>query len=371
MPPVPTRVTPHRTRATTPGATARPAPTSPATTLACLALRRGRALTPGLALCAAATLASLGAAHVLPGVSPLVVAIALGVVLANTTGAPAAAGPGLAVAARRLLRVGVVLLGLRLALADVAALGAPLLAVVVVVVAGGVLGTLALGRALRVPAHLAVLVACGFSICGAAAVAAAAGVTDPDDEAEQDTVTAVALVVVFGTLMIGLVPLVAPLLGLRGARAGAWAGASVHEVAQVVAVGGALGGAALTAAVVVKLARVLLLAPVVAALALHRRRAVRAADGPTTTGRRPPVVPLFVAGFLAMVVVRSTVPLPDGLLAAAGTAQTALLTAAMFALGCGVRFAALRAVGLRPVVLAVLSTAWVAGLAAVGVLLAT
>lgn len=335
--------------------------------------RRGHAgaLAPGLALCAAATAASLLAAHLLPGISPLVVAIVLGVLLVNTVGVPVAAGPGVAVAARRLLRLGVVLLGLRLALADVVALGAPLVLVVVVVVVGGVLGTLALGRLLRVPPHLTTLVACGFSICGAAAVAAAAGVTDPEDEAEQDTVTAVALVVVLGTLMIGLVPLLAPLLGLHDERAGAWAGASVHEVAQVVAVGGALGATALTAAVVVKLARVLLLAPVVAALAVHRRRVARATGASATAGRTPPLVPLFVAGFVAMVLVRSLVPLPAGVLAAAATAQTALLTAAMFALGCGVRVATLRAVGLRPVALATLATVWVAGLAAVGVLVAT
>ena len=154
------------------------------------------------------------------------------------------------------------------------------------IVAGGLLGTVLLGRLLRVPSGLSLLIACGFSICGAAAVAGAAGVTDPDDEAEEDTITAVALVVIFGTLMIALVPLLANLLGLGSETAGMWAGGSIHEIAQVVAVGGIIGGGALTVAVIVKLARVLLLAPVVAILS-HSGSAVSAVRqaNPVNRGR--------------------------------------------------------------------------------------
>ena len=134
------------------------------------------------------------------------------------------------------------LLGLQLALTDIVDLGAALLVVVVCIVVGGMLGTILLGRLLRVPSGLTLLIACSFSICGAAAVAAAAGVTDPDDESEQDTITAVALVVLFGTLMIPLIPLAAQLFGMGQEQAGMWAGGSIHEIAQVVAAGGVIGG---------------------------------------------------------------------------------------------------------------------------------
>ena len=319
---------------------------------------------PGIVLSLAVAAVSILASTVLPGVSALVIAIAVGILTANLTTLPRALTPGLSFAAKKLLRAGIVLLGLQVVLGDLLALGVPMLLVVVVVVTGGILGTVLIGRALGVEKGLTILVACGFSICGAAAVAAAAGVTDPEEEHEERTITAIALVVLCGTLMIAAVPAVAALLRLEPETAGLWAGASIHEVAQVVAAGGALGGAALSVAVIVKLARVLMLAPVMAVLSLQQRRE-GAADG-----KRPPLVPLFVLGFLAMVLVRSFVPPPGSVLEVGALLQTSLLAAAMFALGTGVKIRNLVQVGPRPLALAALSTLLVAALALAGVLLA-
>ncbi|WP_345079448.1 YeiH family protein [Brachybacterium paraconglomeratum] len=321
-------------------------------------------LWPGIVVSLAVAAVSILTSQALPGVSALIIAIVVGILVANFTTLPAALAPGMSFAAKRLLRVGIVLLGLQVALGDLLALGAPMLAVVVVVVTGGTLGTVLIGRALGVEKGLTILVACGFSICGAAAVAAAAGVTDPEEKHEQRTITAIALVVLCGTLMIAAVPAAAALLQLEPETAGLWAGASIHEVAQVVAAGGALGGAALTVAVIVKLARVLMLAPVMAVLSLQQRRE-GAADG-----KRPPLVPLFLLGFLAMVLLRSFAPLPGGFLEVGALLQTALLAAAMFALGTGVKVRNLLQVGPRPLALAALSTLLVATLALGGVLLA-
>lgn len=329
-----------------------------------------RQLSPGVLLCLAAAGLSIGLAAVLPGLPALLCAIVLGMIGANLNVLPEASAVGVSFSARHLLRAGIVVLGLQLVLGDILALGAPLLGVVIAVVVGGIVGTLALGRALGVPGHLSLLVACGFSICGAAAVAGAAGATDPEGEREQDTVTAIALVVLFGTLMIGIVPMLSSALGLEPETAGQWAGASIHEIAQVVAVGGIIGGGALTSAVVVKLARVLLLAPVIAVLSLHRRRALKVATPEASPAKLPPVVPLFVVGFLAMVLVRSLLPVPEPMLAGAQLLQSLLLAAAMFALGCGVRFRELASVGARPFALAALSTLLVSGIAAIGLALA-
>ena len=320
---------------------------------------------PGIALALGVAAVSMLASEALPGISALVIAIVVGVMVANLTVLPPALVAGTQFTAKKLLRAGIVLLGLQVALGDLLALGAPMLAVVVVVVTVGILGTVAIGRLLGVEKGLTILVACGFSICGAAAVAAAAGVTDPEEEHEERTVTAIALVVLCGTLMIAAVPAVAALLQLSPEAAGLWAGASIHEVAQVVAAGGALGGTALTLAVIVKLARVLMLAPVMATLSLQQRR-----EG-MVEGKRPPLVPLFVLGFLAMVVLRSVVPLPAPVLEIGAMLQTGLLAAAMFALGTGVRVRRLLQVGPRPFALAALSTLLVACLALGGVLLTT
>ena len=137
--------------------------------------------------------------------------------------------------------------------------------------------------------------------------------------------------------------------------------------AAALAWGGAIGGGALAVATVVKLARVLLLAPVVTVISLHRRRTT----GTDARGTRPPLVPGFVVAFLALVLLRSSGLVPDPVVDAASLAQTVLLTCAMFALGIGVRVAAMRRVGARPVILAAASTVWVAGLALAGVLLIT
>lgn len=342
---------------------------------------RTRTVLPGLGLCVGAAGIASGLGLLLPGVSPLMLAIILGTLAANMLRLPAAIAPGVAFSSTRLLRAGIVLLGLKLALTDIMALGAPMLVVVVCIVAVGIGGTVLLGRLLKVPRVLTLLIACGFSICGAAAVAATAGVTDPDNEAEEDTVAAVALVVIFGTLMIPLLPLAAQLLHLPATTAGLWAGGSIHEIAQVVAAGGAIGGGALTVAVMVKLARVLLLAPVIAILSVRQRyRALSAprpdgpeahpAGGAPTQAAPPPIIPSFVIGFLAMVVLRSSADLPPALLGAADLVQTWLLTTAMFALGCGIRLRSLARTGIRPFALAALSTLLVSAVALVGVLLA-
>ncbi|MDN5546721.1 MAG: putative sulfate exporter family transporter, partial [Rhodococcus sp. (in: high G+C Gram-positive bacteria)] len=139
---------------------------------------------------------------------------------------------------------------------------------------------------------------------------------------------------------------------------------SIHEVAQVVAAGSALGATALGVATVVKLARVLMLAPVMAFLSIRQRTMVD-----NTATKRPPLIPLFVVAFIGCMGLRSTGMLPNELLGLAKTVQTALLAAAMFALGLGVRLSVIRGVGARPFVLAAISTVWVATIAYVGVVL--
>jgi uncharacterized integral membrane protein (TIGR00698 family) len=320
-----------------------------------------RVLSPGLAVAVGGALVAIGVTALIRGLSPLLVAIALGLAARNLGFLPERLTAGLAVASRVPLRLGIVVLGLQLSLQDLGKLGwgIPLLAVSVVAI--GILATVGLGRLLKVPSRQTMLVACGFSICGAAAVAGVQSVVDAD---EEETVTAVALVVLFGTLMIPGIPVLVSLLGLPTNVAAVWAGASIHEVAQVVAAGGIIGGTALATAVTVKLARVLMLAPTVAILSWRQRRA-----GTGTGIKRPPIVPLFMIGFIAMVILRSTLPVPAEALATASSIQGFLLATAMLALGTGVRLKALIRRGGRTLALAGGSTAIVCAVGLVGALL--
>lgn len=321
---------------------------------------------PGLLLAGAVALVACVISHLAPGVSALLIAIIVGVVARNAGILPLTSDPGLGYAARVPLRLGIVLLGLQLSLPELFARGwgVPVLAVLVVGV--GIVGTLGLGRLLGVERRQALLVACGFSICGAAAVA---GVESSVDAREKETVTAVALVVLFGTLMIPLIPGLGALLGLSTDQTALWAGASVHEVGQVVAIGGLLGGGALGLAVSMKLARVLLLAPVAAVLGARSRALTSEGDvSQDSASSKPPVIPLFLVGFIIAAVVRSLLPVPHEVLALASSAQEFLLSAAMFALGAGVHVKSLLSGSGRLLALAAGSTVLVAALGLGGAL---
>lgn len=325
--------------------------------------RAGSLLVPGLLLCFGGGAAAMLFNHFVPTVSALLFAIVLGTVIGNLWPVPAIMAPGVNVAGKRILRIGIVLLGLQLVLGDLLELGLGMVAVAAVVVGVGIIGTVLMGRAMGIPSQQRILIACGFSICGAAAVAACDGVLEAEDE---DVATGIALVVLFGTLMIPLVPVLVAVMHLGPEMGGLWAGASIHEVAQVVAAAGIIGGGALKGAVIVKLTRVLMLAPVMAVLGIMQRR--KSAGGETHI-KRPPLVPLFVVGFLAMVAVASLHLLPAPALDVAKVVQTACLAIAMFALGLGVRIKSLIKVGPKPLVLGTASTVLVAGVALAGVTL--
>lgn len=302
---------------------------------------------PGLVRVAALGAVALAISHVVEPLSALVVAVILGALWSNTIGVGDRSLAGSRLAARVLLRAGIVALGFRLALADMAGLGISGIAIVAATVTATFFGTQWLGRRMGLDRDLSLLVATGYSICGASAIAAMEPATDAD---EDRVAAAVGLVTLFGSLAIVVLPALRGSFGLDADAFGTWVGASTHDVAQVVAAASTGGSVALSAAVVVKLTRVALLAPLVAGVNLSRRRVVPTDD-------RPPLLPRFVVGFLLAVALRSTGALPDAVLDAARFAEQALLTLAMVGLGTGVRVAGLRSLGWRPLLLGGL--AWV------------
>lgn len=320
---------------------------------------------PGLAVAASAALIAWLVHLAVPALPILTAAVALGIVVGQVPALqPALSGrlaPGLQVASRRLLRIGIVLLGLKLSLVDIAGLGWVTILTTVGVVVITFVGTIGLGRALGLPGHQPVLVASGFSICGASAIGAMAATVRAKDEEQA---VPIALVTLCGTLAIAVLPALWHPLGLSATGFGHWVGAGVHDVGQVVATAQLAGTAALAVAVVVKLTRVLMLAPMVAiAAAVERRRAIEPAGPP------PAIVPLFIAGFLAAVLLNTFVPLPEQLLAAADQVQIALLATALFALGASIRVVDLVHTGWRALVVGLTSWMLVAALAYGAVLL--
>ena len=212
-----------------------------------------------------------------------------------------------------------------------------------------------LGARLDLDARFVTLVAAGFSICGAAAIAA---VNEAVRARRQDVALAVALVTGCGTVMLVAIPVLARVVGLSHEESAVWAGASIHEVAQVVAAASLLGGGAvpLAVALTVKLGRVALLAPTYVVAARGR--------GPAA-GTSSPRIPWFLLGFLGMVALRSTGLLPLGALAVANQLTTVLLGAGMFVLGAGFRLRDLWPVPAHALWLAGAATATASGLSLV------
>jgi uncharacterized integral membrane protein (TIGR00698 family) len=318
-------------------------------------------IVPGLLLVLAGTAVANVVSQVVGPLSTLVSAVIVGALLGNLGMVTPVTAPGLGFVAKRILRVGVVLLGLRLSLGDVFDLGAAALIVVAMTVVATFFGTQWMGPKLGLSRDLSLLVATGFSICGASAIAAVESSTDAD---EEEVAAAIGLVTLFGSIAIVALPLLAGPLGLGDIGFGTWVGASVHDVAQVVATASTGGSAVLAVAIVVKLTRVALLAPIVAGVNLQRRQDW--ADD----AKRAPILPLFVAGFLAMIVVRSSGLLGDGIIAEAKAIEGWLLAAALVGLGSGVRFDKLRKLGPRPLVLGALAWIVVATVSYLGVRLA-
>ncbi|GAA1070249.1 YeiH family protein [Kitasatospora arboriphila] len=332
---------------------------------------------PGLLLACLGTAAAWAVHAAVPAVPRLTAAVVLGIAAAHLPGLrPIVRGParpGLSLAGRRLMRAGIVLLGLALGLDDLLGLGWATVAMVLAVVAATFAGTVWLGRRLGLPGDQPLLVATGYSICGASAIGAVAETAGSD---EEDVAASVALVTLCGTLAIAVLPLLHHPLGLDAPGFGRWVGASVHDVGQVVATAQTAGPVALREAVVVKLMRVLLLAPLVAGTALALARRARPSGVATAPGgkgsagaRRPSPVPLFVAGFLLAVAVRSTGLLPDAALNLAQDGRELLLAAALFGLGSAVDLPALLRTGGRIALLGLGSWAVVAGVSYIGVLL--
>jgi uncharacterized integral membrane protein (TIGR00698 family) len=298
-----------------------------------------------VALIAAGTIAATAIGELDRAPSPIAVAMLLGLMaspfvhLGESSPVP--------VIGKFALRTGVVLLGFRITLDEIADLGAVTLLMAVVVSVSVLAATVWIGRRTAIGRTLATLLGVGSAICGASAVAAAGTTIESSDE---DTAYAIATVTLIGTVATFALPAVGTWAGLGDRDLGIWIGMMVHDVGQVVAASTTVGDVALTAAVPVKLVRVLLLVPVLTVLARSSLAPRREPDAevPGRAQRVRGLVPGFLALFIVASVISSTGVIPDGLADVAADVEKILFTAALFAIGVSVHAPTLRRIGLRP-----------------------
>lgn len=279
-------------------------------------------------------------------IEALVLAILLGAACRLLLRRPAVFDPGIAFSAKYFLEIAIVLLGAGVSATAIAGMGWPLIGAIAAVVGVVLLASYAIGRGLGLSRTVALLVACGNSICGNSAIAATAPVIRADAE---DVASSIAFTAVLGMVTVLLLPVLVPLLGLSATGNGVMAGMTVYAVPQVLAATAPVSALSIQIGTFVKLVRVLMLGPVIFLLSLAAGK---------ESGRRPALhrlVPWFILGFLAMLAARSFGLIDAGLAEGMARAATVLTILSMAALGLGIDLRRVMRAGPRVTAAVVLS----------------
>jgi uncharacterized integral membrane protein (TIGR00698 family) len=305
---------------------------------------------PGLAAAAVVAVVARLAAQWLPvGLSEILLAVWLGLVIASVRALPASTGAGLRFAQQRVLRLGIILLGARLSLGDVAAIGFGALGLVALCMVAVFAFVLLIGRLARLPRRLVVLIGVGTAVCGNSAIIATAPVVKAE---EREVSFAVATITLFGTLAVFLYPLLGGALHLSDATFGMWSGVAVNDTSQVVAASAAYSTEARDVATVVKLVRNTLMAPLILLIALWwSRTAATTVAGSTARAGALKAFPLFVLGFLVMALLRTVGVIDPSSARLLDEIAKVCLLVALAAVGLSTRLGLLRAVGPAPFLL--------------------
>jgi uncharacterized integral membrane protein (TIGR00698 family) len=323
---------------------------------------RSRTLFPGVLACAVvAAAATLLAEHYRAPV--MLFALLLGMAM-NFLALDGPCKPGIDFTGRTVLRLGVALLGLRITAAQVGALGwfPPLLVVGTVIVTIGC--SVLVARLLGFRGLFGLLTGGATAICGASAALALAAALPNHPLKERATLFTVIGVSALSTLAMIVYPIIVRALGLDPLQAGVFLGATIHDVAQVVGAGYGMSRETGDAATIVKLLRVAMLLPVIiVAVMITRRMAAAAAtanEAGASAGPRPPLLPWFVVAFAALVGVNSLGVLPQPLLALGNDASRWCLVAAIAGIGMKTQLRELATVGIKPVLLMIGETVFLA-----------
>jgi uncharacterized integral membrane protein (TIGR00698 family) len=303
-------------------------------------------IAPGLAAAVAIAVVARLVTGFLPSiVAEVSIALLLGIVVAAVLRARSGPlEPGLRFASQRLLRLGIILLGARLSLGEIARIGLPATGVIVITMAASFAIVLLMARLVRVEGRLAVLIAVGSAVCGNTAIVATAPVIGAR---AREVAYAVATITLFGTLAVFLYPAIGRALGLPESSFGLWAGVAVHDTSQVIATGAAYGPGALDVATVVKLIRNTLMAPLLLLIAAVWAARNQDPAAPTRGGLRH-AVPWFVLGFLLLAALRTVGLIDAGQAGTLDSMARALILVALAAVGMSIHLGELRETSWRP-----------------------
>jgi uncharacterized integral membrane protein (TIGR00698 family) len=281
-------------------------------------------------------------------VSPLLISILVGVATRNIFGLKMLFESGVQFSIKKILRLSIVLLGLRLSFIQVLDIGFTGIFTLVVSSIGTLFFTFWLGRKLNINSRFSQLIAVGTSICGASAIVAAAPVIE---SSEEDLTYVVATITSLGTLAMVSYPLLQEFMQLNPSEFGLWCGASIHEVAQVLVASFQVGTFSGETATVAKLSRVLLIIPVLFILSFQNK-----SHGQNFSLQKIfSFVPWFVCFFVLVTLLNSVNLIPVKVQAFLISTNQFLLCLSMAAVGLGTRLSRITSIGIKPFLLAIVS----------------
>lgn len=312
---------------------------------------RLRELAPGVGLAVAIGLIALWLGRLAPLIGGPVIGIVLGIIVRNVVALPAPCGPGIAFSGKKVLQWSIIALGFGLSLDQVARTGAQSLSVTLLTMSAAFIAAWLLGRWLRVPGKLAVLIGVGTAICGGSAIAAATPIIRADD---HDTAFAISTIFLFNVIAVLVFPLLGHLMHMSDLGFGLWAGTAINDTSSVVAAGYSYSKDAGDFATIVKLTRATLIIPVCLVLAAvvavqEKRKLAQAGQGGQFSLAK--IFPWFIAWFLVASAIRTLGWIPAALQPALHVGAEFLIIVALTAIGLSSDLRRMISSGPRPILL--------------------
>ena len=301
-------------------------------------------LLPGTLLTLAIAAPALWLHSLYTPISAVAIAMVAGMLLRNTIGLPKRYVAGTSFMVARVLRLAIILLGVRLSFAEVLQTGGDALMIILSCMTLAILVVHALCKLIKLPPRLGTLIGVGTAICGNSAIVATAPAINAEDE---EVAFAVSTITLFGVIAVFLYPVLGHLLRMSDTTFGIWAGTAINDTSQVVTAGFIFGEPAGNAATVVKLTRNLFMAPVIVLFSiLYNRKQTESSLISAASLKR--AFPVFVLGFVGMVVLRTVGVFPPGAITVIKTVSGFFIVMAIAAVGLGTSFGAMKKVGFKP-----------------------
>jgi uncharacterized integral membrane protein (TIGR00698 family) len=288
-----------------------------------------------------------------PLIGGAVIAIVIGILIRQFLGVPAIFADGINYTLKKLLKLAIILLGFSLSFSQIFNVGLKSLIIVLVAVVVGIFLTYFVGRLFGLQGNIPLLISLGTGICGATAIATTGPIIKAKDE---DIVYAVNTIFAFNVLAVLIYPLIGHLLSLPDNQFGVWAGTAIHDTSSVVAAGYSYSNTAGDASVVVKLIRTLMLVPVAVILSIYISVKGTKMDHDTNKVKISKVFPYFILIFAGAAALNTVVPLPQTFVDTSSDLAKFIILMVMASVGLGTNFKKIKSVGIRPLLVGLLSS---------------